>query len=94
MKIWRGISMRRAVRAVANAVARNPVAFLIPCHRVIRKSGALGGYRWGETRKRALLAWETAQPTDIKSSATSRPAGPDTSRRDPYKTSRRSRHPR
>ena len=58
----------RAVRAVAHAVARNPVAWLIPCHRVIRKSGALGGYRWGETRKKALLAWEVAQAGDIKSS--------------------------
>ena len=47
-----------AVRAVANAVAHNPVAFLIPCHRVLRKSGALGGYRWGTPRKRAILAWE------------------------------------
>jgi len=50
----------RAVRAAAGAIARNPVAWLIPCHRVIRKSGALGGYRWGEARKRALLAWEAA----------------------------------
>ena len=45
-------------RAVANAVGANPIAWLIPCHHVLRKSGALGGYRWGEARKRAILAWE------------------------------------
>jgi AraC family transcriptional regulator of adaptative response/methylated-DNA-[protein]-cysteine methyltransferase len=47
-----------AVRAVGTAIGRNPVAFLIPCHRVIRSTGALGGYRWGLPRKRAMLAWE------------------------------------
>ena len=92
--IARRIRAPRAARAVANAVAHNPVAWLIPCHRVIRKSGALGGYRWGETRKQALLAWEAARTGGVKSSAASRPAGPDTSRRDPYKKSRRPRHPR
>jgi AraC family transcriptional regulator of adaptative response/methylated-DNA-[protein]-cysteine methyltransferase len=49
----------RAVRAVGTAVGRNPVAFLIPCHRVLRNTGALGGYRWGLERKRAMLAWES-----------------------------------
>ncbi len=50
-----------AVRAVAGAVAANPVAFLIPCHRVIRKTGALGGYHWGPARKKAMLAWEAGR---------------------------------
>lgn len=48
----------KAVRAVAGAVARNPVAYLIPCHRVIRSSGVFHRYRWGRARKQALLAWE------------------------------------
>lgn len=50
-----------AARAVGSAVARNPVAFLIPCHRVIRKTGDLGEYRWGTPRKQAILAWEAAR---------------------------------
>jgi len=48
----------RAVRAVAGAIASNPVALLIPCHRVVRKNGELAGYRWGIARKAALLAQE------------------------------------
>jgi len=48
----------RAARAVANAVAKNRIAFLVPCHRVIRADGAIGGYRWGAARKSAILAWE------------------------------------
>jgi AraC family transcriptional regulator, regulatory protein of adaptative response / methylated-DNA-[protein]-cysteine methyltransferase len=47
-----------AARAVGTAVGQNPVAYLIPCHRVIRETGAVGGYRWGQVRKRAILAWE------------------------------------
>lgn len=47
-----------ASRAVGTALGNNPVGFLIPCHRVIRESGALGGYRWGNERKRAIQAWE------------------------------------
>lgn len=47
-----------ASRAVGTAIGSNPVAFLIPCHRVIQGSGNLGGYMWGETRKTALIAWE------------------------------------
>ncbi len=50
-----------AVRAVASAVARNPVSWLIPCHRVLRTTGALGGYRWSLDRKRAMLALEAAE---------------------------------
>jgi AraC family transcriptional regulator, regulatory protein of adaptative response / methylated-DNA-[protein]-cysteine methyltransferase len=51
----------RAVRAVANACASNPVALAIPCHRVLQKSGALAGYRWGVARKIALLTTEKGQ---------------------------------
>jgi AraC family transcriptional regulator of adaptative response/methylated-DNA-[protein]-cysteine methyltransferase len=49
-----------AVRAVSAAIAHNPVSYIIPCHRVLRKSGAVSGYRWGPTRKRAIIAWEAA----------------------------------
>ncbi|MBV1867253.1 MAG: bifunctional helix-turn-helix domain-containing protein/methylated-DNA--[protein]-cysteine S-methyltransferase [Marinosulfonomonas sp.] len=48
----------RAARAVGTAVGRNPVSWLIPCHRALRKSGGLGGYHWGLGVKRAMLAWE------------------------------------
>ena len=48
-------------RAVGNAVARNPVAYLIPCHRVIQKTGGFGGYRYGAARKQAILGWEWAR---------------------------------
>ncbi len=47
-------------RAVGTAIGNNPVAYLIPCHRVIQKSGHLGGYRWGEDKKSAILGWEAA----------------------------------
>lgn len=52
------IGSPRAVRAVAGACAANPLAVAIPCHRVLRRDGALAGYRWGEARKRALLERE------------------------------------
>ena len=55
------IGAPRAVRAVGTAVGRNPLAFVIPCHRALRKSGALGGYHWGLPVKRAMLAWESAR---------------------------------
>jgi AraC family transcriptional regulator of adaptative response/methylated-DNA-[protein]-cysteine methyltransferase len=47
-----------AARAVGTAVGQNPLAYLIPCHRVIRETGVVGNYRWGRIRKRAMLAWE------------------------------------
>ncbi len=50
-----------AMRAVGTAVGRNPISFLIPCHRALRKSGGLGGYHWGLPVKRAMLAWEGAR---------------------------------
>ncbi len=50
----------KAVRAVGSAVGDNPIAYLIPCHRVIRKEGVLGQYRWGAPRKKALVGWEMA----------------------------------
>lgn len=49
-----------ASRAVGNAIGNNPIAYLIPCHRVIQASGALGGYMWGESRKTAIIGWEMA----------------------------------
>ena len=54
------IGRPRAFRAVANAVAANPVAYLIPCHRVITQSGRINKYRWGAHRKKAILGWEAA----------------------------------
>jgi len=60
-EIARAIGRPSAVRAVGTAVGRNPISFLIPCHRALRKSGALGGYHWGLPVKRAILAWESAR---------------------------------
>lgn len=51
----------KAARAVGLAVGANPVALMIPCHRVIQQNGRLGGYHWGETRKQAIHAWEAAK---------------------------------
>ena len=55
------IGRPKAIRAVGTAVGRNPVSWLIPCHRALRKSGGLGGYHWGLPVKRAMLAWESAR---------------------------------
>ena len=59
--IAQSIQNPKAVRAVGTAVGRNPVSFIIPCHRVLRKSGELGGYHWGTPVKRAILAFEGAR---------------------------------
>jgi AraC family transcriptional regulator of adaptative response/methylated-DNA-[protein]-cysteine methyltransferase len=58
------IGKPKAVRAAASAISQNPVAYLIPCHRVLRKSGRISGYRWGPIRKKAIIAWEAAQATE------------------------------
>jgi len=55
------IAQPTASRAVGTAIGSNPVAFLIPCHRVIQSTGLLGGYRWGNTRKTAMIGWEGAR---------------------------------
>jgi AraC family transcriptional regulator, regulatory protein of adaptative response / methylated-DNA-[protein]-cysteine methyltransferase len=70
-ELARAVDHPTAVRAVASAVGRNPVAWLIPCHRVLRATGALGGYRWGEVRKRALLAREAARADAAQPATTS-----------------------
>ncbi|UWQ41933.1 bifunctional helix-turn-helix domain-containing protein/methylated-DNA--[protein]-cysteine S-methyltransferase [Leisingera aquaemixtae] len=63
-ELAQAIGSPRAVRAVGTAVGRNPVSWLIPCHRALRKSGALGGYHWGLPVKRAMLAYEAARDED------------------------------
>ncbi len=57
----RAVGHPGAQRAVGTAVGRNPISFLIPCHRALRTTGALGGYHWGLPVKRAMLAWEAAR---------------------------------
>jgi AraC family transcriptional regulator of adaptative response/methylated-DNA-[protein]-cysteine methyltransferase len=59
--IAEAIGHPKAVRAVGTAVGRNPISYLIPCHRALRKSGALAGYHWGLPVKRTILAWEAAR---------------------------------
>jgi AraC family transcriptional regulator, regulatory protein of adaptative response / methylated-DNA-[protein]-cysteine methyltransferase len=62
-QIARVIGITEAARAVGTACGQNPIAVLIPCHRVIRQTGIVDGYRWGTARKRALLAWESIDRT-------------------------------
>ena len=70
--VARAIGRPRAVRAVAHACATNPVAVVVPCHRVVRRDGDLAGYRWGIERKRWLLEREGAT---VKGRVSSEPAG-------------------
>ena len=61
------INKPSAARAVGTAIGSNPIAYLIPCHRVIQASGKSGGYMWGPTRKTALLGWEACEINDLDS---------------------------
>jgi AraC family transcriptional regulator of adaptative response/methylated-DNA-[protein]-cysteine methyltransferase len=60
------IGKPKAARAVGTAVGKNPISFVVPCHRVLEKSGGLGGYHWGLTRKRAILGWEAGAMAAVK----------------------------
>lgn len=60
-QVAKKIEQPNASRAVGSAIGQNPVAFLIPCHRIIQSSGVIGQYRWGSTRKTAMIGWEAAQ---------------------------------
>ncbi len=62
--IAKQIDNPNASRAVGSAIGDNPVAFLIPCHRVIQATGIFGGYMWGNTRKTAIIGWEAAKTMD------------------------------
>lgn len=59
--IARKVCTEKAARAVGAAVGKNPISFVVPCHRVVGKSGDITGYHWGLTRKRAMLGWEAGQ---------------------------------
>ncbi|MEZ5857155.1 MAG: bifunctional helix-turn-helix domain-containing protein/methylated-DNA--[protein]-cysteine S-methyltransferase [Hyphomicrobiaceae bacterium] len=65
--IARHLGQPTAARAVGSAVGRNPISFVVPCHRVLRGDGNLGGYHWGLTRKRALIGWETGRVQSLQS---------------------------
>lgn len=61
-QVAESVGMPRAVRAVASQIAKNEIAYIVPCHRVIRKSGNINQYRWGVERKKALLTYEGIHP--------------------------------
>lgn len=63
--IAKQINIPGASRAIGSAIGGNPVAFLIPCHRVIQSTGTFGGYMWGTTRKTAMIGWEAAKTNTI-----------------------------
>ena len=64
--IAKQIHSPKASRAVGSAIGDNPVAFLIPCHRVIQSTGLFGGYHWGGTRKAAMIGWEAVKTVDTR----------------------------
>jgi O-6-methylguanine DNA methyltransferase len=65
-QVARAIGQPTAVRAVARACATNPVSIVVPCHRVVREDGSLAGYRWGISRKEALIAHESRHAASVK----------------------------
>lgn len=64
-QVANSIALPSGSRAVANAIAKNSIGYLIPCHRVIRNTGIIGGYRWGSERKQAILTWEAAKAENL-----------------------------
>ena len=64
--VARHLGKPTAARAVGSAVAQNPVAYIIPCHRVIKKIGLFGNYRYGPTRKKLMIGWEMARLHDLE----------------------------
>jgi len=64
-KLAENVNNSKVSRAVGTAIGKNPVAFLIPCHRVIQSNGLIGEYMWGSTRKKAIIAWEAANKNNF-----------------------------
>jgi AraC family transcriptional regulator of adaptative response/methylated-DNA-[protein]-cysteine methyltransferase len=79
--IARRLGKPDAARAVGTAVGRNPISFVVPCHRVLRGNGNLGGYHWGLTRKRAIIGWETGRLTTVGRGEPAAQPAPGASRR-------------